>query len=318
MSARLTRPVAAAVAASALLGSAALAFPAAANAATPAPAKPALQLSVTPTAPGTALKPGGAARTEIVTVTNTTGVAQRFSGNLAATAKGAVHLAAGEVNATVTALGTTPATTTVFHAQTPGYTGGFYLKNDMWGVFTLPAHATFTWKLSVVATKAWPLNDDVLRFDVGVNRGTELSVKKEVDFTLAKGTGGPMVESLQGDGSLSTRRPAYESVKITNRTGADLKQGWWFLPLVSQPTGAKLAVDVWVGSAATGHWQTTTNHSVLVNGLRAGSTATFELRVRVLDYTAKTATVASRLELLNWDGVANPATPFIPLTVHRS
>lgn len=80
MSARPTRS-AATVAATALLGSAALAFPAAADAATPASApKPALRLSVAPTAPGSWLRPGGAARTEIVKVTNAAGKAQKFVG----------------------------------------------------------------------------------------------------------------------------------------------------------------------------------------------------------------------------------------------
>ncbi|SEL38092.1 hypothetical protein [Streptacidiphilus jiangxiensis] len=320
MSARINRSVAATVAAAALLGSAALAFPAAANAAAPAPAatKPAaLQLSVTPTARGSWLQPGGATRTEIVKVTNTTGKAQRFMGNLMATTEGAIYLRAGELKASVTALGKTPATSTVFQPQTPGYAGVFYATGTQFGAFTLPAHATFAWKLSVAATKAWPLNDGVLRFDVGVNRGTDLSVKKEIDFTLAKRTDGPMNESLHGDTSLSARHAAYETVTVTNRTGADLKQSWWFLPAVQQLNGARLAVDVWVGSGANGHWKTVTGHSLLVNGLPAWASETFKLRLRVVDYTAKTATVSTQLSLINWDGVVNPAGPVIPLTVHR-
>ncbi|WP_042369780.1 hypothetical protein [Streptacidiphilus neutrinimicus] len=316
MSARLTRS-AAAVAASALLGSAALAFPATAGAATPA--KPALQLSIIPTASGTALKPGGAARTEIVKVTNTTGKAQQFSTELVGLPAGAVYLRSGELTASAAALGRTPVTTTDFRAQAPGYVGMFAPKGSKTGVYTLAAHASFGWKLSVAATKAWPLNDGLLHLFVGVREGVRGPVLyKDVDFTLAKGTGGPMDESLKGDASLSPGRPAYETVTLTNRTGADLEQSWSILADLGQPNGAQLADDVWVGSAAKGHWQRLGVHDLVVNGLRAGASATFRLRVRVLSYTAKTPQVFTRLQLLDWDGVVTPTDPFAGLTVHRA
>ena len=318
MTARVNRSVAATVAASALLGSAGLAFPATANAATTPAAKPALQLSVTPTAPGSWLQPGGAARTEIVKVTNTTGKAQMFSGDLVALTEGSVFLRAGELKASVTPIGRTPATETDFAPETPGYVGAFFPQHSKWGSFTLPAHATFEWKVSLAATKAWPLNDGVLRFQVGVGQGSPAShVDKETDFTLAHRADGPMNESLLGDMNLSTRHAAYETVKLTNRTGADLKQTWAILPDLGQPKGAELTVDVWVGSAAKGHWQSLKGHDLVVNGLRAWDTATFKLRVRVLDYMARTATLSSGIRLINWDGLVSPAGPYLPLTVHR-
>ncbi|WP_042420546.1 hypothetical protein [Streptacidiphilus anmyonensis] len=311
------RSAAAAVAASALLGSAALAFPGVAAAATPA--KPPLQLSVTPTAPGTALNPGGAVRTEIVTVTNTTGTSQPFTTELAGITQGAVNLRSGELTASVTALGRTPTTISSFKAQTPGYVGLFVPKGSKTGVFTVPAHATFTWKVSVAATKAWPLNDGGLRFIVGVNEGSRYPVQdKQVDFILAQRADGPMVESLRGDASLSPSRPAYATVTLTNRTGADLRQTWSILPDLGRPQGAELALDVWVGSAAQGHWQSTGGRDLVVNGLRASASATFKLRVRVVAYTAKTPVVFTQLTLINWDGVVTPSDPFLGLTVRRA
>ncbi|MEY9870555.1 hypothetical protein ABH931_000009 [Streptacidiphilus sp. MAP12-33] len=311
MSARLTRSAAATVAAAALLGSAALAFPAAANAATATP--PALRVSFTPTT-GAAITPGGAARTEVFKVTNTSGKAQKFDGLLSVMAQGSVYLSHGELNGSVTALGRTPATGSLFESQTPGYIGIFHPAGTKWGYFTIPAHATFSWKIALAATKAFPRNDKGIEVAVGaVGPGPVRPSIATVGIKVGKGTGGPVVEKLTGDTSLSVGHPAFESLTVTNHTGAALNQAWLMEPMLQQAPGAKLAVDEWVGSAAKGHWQPFAK-DLNAAGLANGASKTFELRVRVVDYTVK-APVKDVLWIMNWDGSAVPV-PHQALLVH--
>jgi hypothetical protein len=127
-------------------------------------------------------------------------------------------------------------------------------------------------------------------------------------------TGGPVLEKLTGDNSLSVGHPAYELLTVTNRTGAALKQSWQMLPWIDAKPGAQLAVDVWVGSAAKGHWQTLTR-DLNAAGLANGASKSFELRVRVVDYNEKNGYVRDQLEITNWDGNVIP-TPHTALLVH--
>jgi hypothetical protein len=300
MSARITRSAAATVAASALLGSAALAFPAAANAATPA--QPALRMSLTVTAPGAALQPGGAARTEIFKVTNNGSKSQKFTGELLAFGDGAVFAGSGALKESVTALGRTPATATTILPQTPGLVGGFYPKGTKWGLFTIPAHTTFSWKISTAATKAFPLNDKGVDLRVGL-MGPGDTAPAYVDGFIKVGsgrTGGVVNEYLWGDASLSLGHPAYDTLKVVNRTGAYLN-AWQVQPWIMQARGAQLATDVWVGSPAKGHWQQFTG-ALNAGDLANGHAKWFKLRIRVVSYTTKNPAVWDEMFIENHDG----------------
>jgi hypothetical protein len=315
MSACITRSVAATVAASALLGSAALAFPATANAAAPTP-KPILQVTATATAPNARLQLGGAARTEILKVTNATGKAQKFHGELSANAGGAVYLQSGELVGNVTALGKTPATNSIFVSQSPGYLGAFYPKGHKFGTFTIPAHTTYSWKIAIAATKSFPLNDNLLFVHAGAFLpGASAPGFATVEYKVGNGhTGGPVLENLWGDVELTAyNHPAFEFLTVTNHTGAALKS-WSMMPWLVQKPGAQLAMDVWVGSAAKGHWVPLTN-DLSAAGLANGASKTFQLRVRVVHYNPKAGQIHDMLEVMNWNGDVVPA-PHIGLTVH--
>jgi hypothetical protein len=100
---------------------------------------------------------------------------------------------------------------------------------------------------------------------------------------------------------------------VTNHTGATLPS-WQMLPWINQKPGARLAVDVWVGSATKGHWRALTS-DLNAAGLANGASKTFELRVRVLSYNGKT-NVHDVMYVENWDGAVAGGAPQWGLLVH--
>ena len=324
MSVRSRATAAIALTTAALAGTAFL--PTAANAATPAAAKPALSTSVS--RPTGTLLPGGRAQSVVYSVTNNTATPQKFTVGAGAMPQGALDLVNGGLSLQVTSLGRTPATSADFISEAPGYMGAFYPKGTAVGsAFTVPAHANFSWRLSFSATRAWPANDN--GFTLGSLLATEHSTgPSEIStfFKVGKATtGGPIVESLSGGTVVAPGRPAYETLTVTNRTGAALADAWNDLAYINVPATAKgldgaLATDVWVGSAAKGHWQPVQGTSLLnaPRGLAENATATFRLRVRLVDYATKAASFPAGFSVLNLEGNATWATAdHRNLTVYR-
>ncbi len=301
-------------------------LPTAANAATPAAAKPALSTSVS--RPAGALLPGGRAESVVFSVTNNTAKPQKFEAGAGALPQGALDLAGGQLALQATPLGRTPATSADFQDQQPGYMGELYPRGTAVGsYFTIPAHASFSWRLSLAATKAWPANDNGFTLDTfAVQPNSFAPSESRSFFKVGKATtGGPIVERLSGGTVVAPGRPAYETLTVTNRTGAALATAWDDLAYINVPATAKglagaLATDVWVGSAAKGHWQPVQDSNLLnaPRGLANNATASFRLRVRLVNYATNTASFTAGFYVLNLAGNATWATAdHQNLTVHR-
>ncbi len=264
----------------------------------------------------------------VFSVTNNTAKPQKFEAGVGALPQGALYLDGGQLALQVAPLGRTPATSTDFMAQAPGYMGVLYPRGTAFGSdFTVPAHASFSWRLSLAATKAWPANDNGFTLDAFAESPNSPAVSESTSFfKVGKATtGGPIVERLSGGTVVAPGRPAYETLTVTNRTGAALATAWDDLAYINVPATAKglagaLATDVWVGSAAKGHWQPVQNTGLLnaPRGLANNATATFRLRVRLVDYTTTAASFRTGFYVLNLAGNATWATSdHQNLTVYR-
>jgi len=152
-----SRSIAAGVATAALrcVGVAA-ALPAAAAATATAPHTAPLPLAVSfaKQGPHRVPTPGGAAAEAVLTVTDTTGKAEQFSDDLGIRPTGHVFPRSSDVAVRVTPVAGTPAV--------PGIVDGWSKT------VTIPAHATFTWKVSVEATKTFQPSDEGFGVEVGV------------------------------------------------------------------------------------------------------------------------------------------------------
>jgi hypothetical protein len=163
-----SRSVAATVAATALLAAGAAVVPAAADAASLP-----FAYSLVNQHAGQKLMPGGVAGTLTMKLTNTTSKAEKFSDSITLWGQGAVALKSGDVTLRVTPRAGTPAV-----SSTPG----------AWGAYiTIPAHATFTWTVSVQATKAWPVKDNGVGVQIGVRgQSHSFTSKKQVNFAVGR------------------------------------------------------------------------------------------------------------------------------------
>lgn len=281
MSVRL-RSVAATVAAAGLLTVGATVLPTAANAAIPAAASHSpIAVSLTKLTPRKALQPGGAAESVILKVTNTTGKAEALrNGQIAVVPQGALGLPAGSVTAKVTPLGHTPATTSRSVFEWPGLVGAFYPKGHQTGTFSLPAHATFAWKISLAAAKSFPLNDNAVRLDAYIAEGNSFS-NRSVDIKVGDHhTGGSVYTSVWGSDKVAPGKSAFDWITVTNRTGAPLK-GWPVFATTDWVSGAKLDTDVWVGSVTKGHWESY-SHALTLPRIANGASYTLKIRVRAV------------------------------------
>jgi len=273
----------------------------AANAA-PVPATSNVTVTLGTPAPAGALTPGGGTETFTVTATNNTATAQKFTAEAGGMSAGVLPITAADVTFQATAIGSTPATDGSLNTQDRGLLGAFYPAGGTFGdSFTIPAHATYSWKLSLAATKAWPLNDGDLKFYVMGNDGATYNSH---DFTVGNGkTGGPVLQTINGDNTVAPGQPAYEYLNVTNNTGAPLGRDWTdrltFSPVV--PTGSQtfldqvtLETDVWNGRAyvavAAGDPLPAPSKD-----LAPGATTVYRIRVDLVKYAATAAKGQLRL-----------------------
>ncbi|MEZ0092676.1 hypothetical protein [Streptacidiphilus sp. EB129] len=253
-------------------------LPGAAQAATAssAPASP-ITLKVGSASPAGAFMPGGATKTITVTASNTSGKAARFTANLNGMADGALGLTERDYTFKVAPVHA-PATSGVLFTQDGELMGSFYPKGGHFGnSFTIPAHTSYTWKLTLGITKNWPANDDALRLTVGANG---YQTVKALAFTVGhRRTGGPVTERFTGGTTIAPGRPAYETLTVTNRTGAALNGPVDFWLDEAPFGGPATAVDVWKG----GRWVAVRDGgelAVLNHGLANGAHVDYRLRVR--------------------------------------
>lgn len=301
-----------AVVATAASGALAL-LPGTANAATPATVGSPLTISSTAAQAGPLLP--GVAKTFDLSVTNHSGAALPVTGALGGSLHGAIPAQYGDVTVGVQAVHA-PATTSMFGSQDGGYIGAFYPKGGQWGSdFKLPAHATYTWKITVEAGKAFPINDDGFQLNFGVDDTANYknSVGRTLDFRVGTWkSGGPIITTVQGHGTLTPQRPVDLQVTFTNRTGQPLAEQlspWIGTELNSGSLkNVELAFDLW----KNGHWVQLGDFDgglpVLPAHLANGSSMTEMVRVRVVSWGATKATAGEIPVSVAYDGFTGLVT----------
>ncbi|WP_042366221.1 hypothetical protein [Streptacidiphilus neutrinimicus] len=275
--------------------SAAVALPGAAQAAQPAKAaaaKSPLVMTLGRIQPGP-LVPGGAAKVFDLSVTNTSGKAVAFGSEIGGGPHGALSVDGTDVKLSVTPVHA-PATTVEFGGQDGGLLGFLYPKHGpVNGAFTLPAHATYTWKVSLAATKAWPVNDDrlFLGFNVSAQNGQGWSADRQLNLQVGTAhTGGPIVQTLTGGNVVAPGKPLVLRYTLTNHTGAAVAQPLQPGVLEELPgsgsLNATLVYDLW----ENGRWVQIGTDGAGLPKLPAhwanGASASYTVRVRVTHWDA--------------------------------
>ncbi|QMU67641.1 hypothetical protein [Streptacidiphilus sp. P02-A3a] len=280
--------IAAAVAVAATLTAMA---PVAAFAATPA-TRPAVTYSLGAPSSNAPLTPGGKAETFVLTATNTTGKAQGFEPTFAAFGQGPVGLLRSDVELSAVPLHA-PASTVSYGVQHESLFGGLSPKGGTLyrSEFTIPAHATYTWKFSIAAGRTWQANDSDIAFSLMDNSNPDSAINALRTFKVGgANTGGPVNLAYSGHKLVLDR---FENVDITltNHSGARLN-----LPVTNSLnftafTEAKNVVKPAAKTAEfqlleNGHWVTLGKDLVLpkLTGLANGASETYQLRVRLIGY----------------------------------
>jgi hypothetical protein len=284
----------------------------AAHAATPAAApQPAVKVTLGAPAPHGPLMPGGKAETFTVTATNTTGKAQAFEPTLFGEAQGPLGLIRSDVKIGVTAVHA-PATALSYGTQDGGILGAIVPKGGKLfdSYFTIPAHTSYTWKLSIAAGATWQVNDNALRFNVGGLTPKQTTLRGQ-GLTLKVGkahTGGPVTVSFGGANKLVLDKFENVDLTVTNHSGARLG-----LPIGEELDFGAYSVHGKVyklGAASAdiqvlenGHWVTLGKNQALpmLAGLANGASHTFHLRVRLTSFdTVQGTTTKAYLRDIAW------------------
>ncbi|MFJ4007826.1 hypothetical protein ACIPWL_30895 [Streptomyces sp. NPDC090023] len=288
-------------------------LPGTANAATQSTALNPLTVTASSAQPGPLL-PGGAAKSFVFTVANHTGAAIAMNGNVGASAHGALPLDKGDVKLSVQAVHA-PATTSSISSQGSGLMGTFHPKGGRWdSTFKLPAHSSFTWKITVAATKSLPINDDRLVVDFGADADHgRIEAWSRNSFHIGAfnlHNGGPIVTKVTGGQSLTVKKPLTLDVSYTNRTGVSLAEKVY--PAIYQTnsrstlSGVTVAYDLWNGKRWVFLGKGAAQLPALPAHLANGATTTDRIRVRIVGWDNKAH--AGRVQLLaaydNFNGSA--------------
>ncbi|MBF9069300.1 hypothetical protein [Streptacidiphilus fuscans] len=287
------------VSALALAGAAATVLPAQA-----ASAAPPLTTTVTvgnPVASGP-LQPGGRAESFTVTVKNISNITAPFSGSVYVTPQGVLSLGQADVSVTETPIHA-PATALALGTDNGGLTGSFTAKTG--GEFRIPAHASYSWKFTLSATKAWPVNDNGFTVAFGGS-------SKVLDFKVGGArTGGPLTATLSGGDYLAANHPMYETLTVVNRTGAALKAPIWenlYLSNAGSDYQTVGRTDIRLSTWQNGHWVAWSPNNLpgLPYGLAAGASASITVRFQLVGQTMTTPTGHIELHIA---GGVNGAVP---------
>jgi hypothetical protein len=325
-----SRTLATAVSAALLSAGAAVALPAAANAAAPvAPTLP-IAVSVSADTPGKPLLPGGPAETVTIKAANTTAKTADINLENVGVWSGPLALKPGSLSVKVTSEGATPTSGYSFQGQSGGYglDATVFPKGHPNTAFTIPAHTTFEWKVSVGVRKDWLVNDGVINVFAGFEeQGKTLhgNGNYAAQLKVGKGkTGGPVLVSLAGGTKLAPGHPAWERLTVTNHTGATIAEPLRFLPAAFAfgPSGqVGFKIYQWVGATAKtkAHWQDITKSGLTVpGGLAANASASAWFQVRVVSYTAKAPSEQGAISAFSPQILPTPqAAPFERVTVLR-
>ncbi|MBC3841064.1 hypothetical protein GXW82_14535 [Streptacidiphilus sp. 4-A2] len=314
-----------------LAAGAAVAMPAAAaDAATPAPPKLPLALTVSADAPAKALQPGGPAGSVTIKVSNSGAKAVDLNLDSVGLFSGPLTIQADQLTLGLTPEAGTPATGFSV-SQSPqgfpsfGVSASVYPEGHPNAAFEVPAHTTFTWKLSVGVGKSWTVNDGQIYAGVAVEeQGRSMHESRGVDLQVGNGrTGGPILVSLAGAGKLSPGHPALEKLTVTNHTGARIAQSMHFdLNAVAGTRAGQVDFKVyeWVGAhgKAKAHWQDVTRTGFAVDGVANGASAAVELEVAVASYNVKAASETGYLVAFSNNTMPTyKSGQYLPLTVLR-
>ncbi|MEZ0064279.1 hypothetical protein ABIA32_000257 [Streptacidiphilus sp. MAP12-20] len=225
------------------------------------------------------------------------GSKQTFTDWLDVRPNGPLNLSSNEVNLRLTPLGAT--------SKSLNRLGG--------APVSIPGHTTYIWKVTVQATKDFPANDVGFGLRVGIlapDTNPFTIIKQDAWFHVGtRAKPGYIVESLKGATTLGPRHPALETFTVTNRSGVRVDQPLTVVPMLhAYDRNVSLALDEWVGSGRTGHWQQVRTVTV-PRGLANGATYTVKLRVRVrvTHDSSKARFAGGSLEMFDTDVNGQPA-----------
>jgi hypothetical protein len=262
-----------------------------------------------------------------IKATNTTGRTGDINLEDVGAWSGPLALKPGSLSVQVTSVGATPASGYTFQGGRGtalfGLDATVYPKGHPDAAFTIPAHATFEWKVSVRVAGNWLVNDGVITVGAGFEEmGKTLHGHGNYSAQLKVGngkTGGPVLVSIAGATKLAPGHPGWEELSVTNHTGARIAEPLTFLPQAVAFGGqVQFKLYQWVGTTATAkaHWLDITKSGFTVpGGLANNASAWFQ--VRVVSYTAKVASEQGRIGLWSPQILPTPQMSFEQVTVLR-
>lgn len=174
-----------------------------------------------------------------VTVTNTTGTTQAFTGDaMLASLDGPSPIEAGQIHTAVTPLDA-PATDLSVQGQNPGLNALFFPHGGTRATgFKIPAGAHYSWKFTVGAAADFPGNDDGLDIDVSSALG-RVATPGHVHFDIAPALhDGHLTEKFDHSVTVTPRSPGETTLTLANGAGGAFT--------------SPLAVRIWLNSAVPG------------------------------------------------------------------
>ncbi len=297
--------------ATAALACGSLLLPAVANAATAPAQAPVTPLSITTSTTQYAapsLLRGAGTATVTLTVHNNTGRAVSFKPMVLGGSNGVIPITSSEVGRTVQAV-QAPATRLV----EAGYDGLIADTLAPAGKpagteFSLPARASYTWKLDYSVTSSFPANDPDLSLGFralgGPLNASLAGSGSSVDLGIAVGHSRPFAEFLTGGGTVAPGKPLLLDLNMANYTGAAV-HGTFATQFSSAVAGygngavkrPLLALDAW----ENGHWVTLQNEynenawmlPSFTGSIANGADHQVALRLRVVDGNGAASTPVS-------------------------
>ncbi|MCZ4125068.1 LPXTG cell wall anchor domain-containing protein [Streptomyces sp. H39-S7] len=214
---RRPRLVAAVTVAAAVCGTALL--PAAAHA--DAPADKPLGIAFSAPSPSGPLVRGGATESDTVSATNNNDKALDFSPNILGIPVGGSPLDGSEVKLAVVPV-TAPATDVAVGSQGPSVVLTLRPHGEKFSRFSIPAKATYTWKVTVGLNANFPSNDGnlTLTFDTGSSENSPSHPVPAITFQASPAIRiGTITDRFGGDTQVSAAKPAVFSLDVDNQNG---------------------------------------------------------------------------------------------------
>ncbi|MEU3458330.1 LPXTG cell wall anchor domain-containing protein [Streptomyces sp. NPDC006733] len=294
-------------------------------------AKP-LSIAFSAPTPAGPLVRGGATESYTVSATNGNDTAVEFSANVLGIPVGGSPIDSSQVNVAVVPV-TAPATDVAVGSQGPSVVLTLRPHGEKFSRFSIPAKATYTWKVTVGLAKSFPSNDGnlTLTFDTGGYESNPSHSIPAVTFQASPAIRiGTITDRFGGATQVSAAKPAIFSLDVDNQNGG----GHYDKSLRTEVTalgGSAQKLDLfvwisgrWVDVAAPDHVNTWLLPDIPA-GLAGDRTYHYKLKLavptgqepttaKVLNLTAKTALSSGNTSVIASAGRNLTVLPGAPAT----